>query len=102
MPFFAMNRFRVLRGREDIFIEIWRNRDSHLAQVPGFVRFHLLQGAQTDEHTLFISHSEWESEQHFLDWTRSEAFRKAHANAGATPRDIYVGPPQLEQLRAVL
>ena len=45
--------------------------------------------------TLFASHTTWESKAAFEAWTRSEEFRKAHANAGIK-RDIYRGPPQLE------
>ncbi|THU01984.1 antibiotic biosynthesis monooxygenase [Lampropedia puyangensis] len=97
-----MNRFRVLRGHEETFLTHWRNRESHLDSVPGFVAFHLLQGTQTQEFTLFASHTEWESEQHFIDWTHSEAFRKAHANAGKGTREIYAGPPQLELFNSVL
>ncbi|RMX07792.1 antibiotic biosynthesis monooxygenase [Corticibacter populi] len=100
--FIAMNRFRILRGHEAAFVEHWKNRESHLGSVPGFVRFHLLQGPQNEEWTLFASHTEWQSEQHFIDWTHSEAFRLAHANAGKSPREIYAGPPQLELFKAVL
>ena len=99
--YIAMNRFRIVLGREQEFIEIWRNRDSHLEDVPGFREFHLLQGASHDDHTLFSSHALWESEQAFLDWTKSEAFRKAHANAGGS-RDIYLGPPQFEGFTIIL
>lgn len=101
MPFIAMNRFRIAPGREAEFIDLWRQRDSHLAQVPGFVGFHLLQGPSTPEQTLFASHTVWQSRQAFEDWTRSEAFRAAHAGAGAK-RDIYLGPPQLELFDAVI
>ncbi|EGV31966.1 Antibiotic biosynthesis monooxygenase [Thiorhodococcus drewsii AZ1] len=100
--FLAMNRFRIARGHEETFIELWRNRESHLDQVPGFLRFHLLKGPETEEYTLFSSFSEWESEQAFEDWTRSEAFRAAHANAGSTPREIYLGPPELECFSSVI
>lgn len=100
--FIAMNRFKIIRGHEDTFLEHWRNRTSYLDEVPGFVSFDLLRGTQTDEYTLFASHVEWTSEQAFIDWTHSEAFRKAHANAGKTPKDIYLGPPQLETFEAVL
>lgn len=100
--YIAMNRFRIVRGHEDTFVDYWRKRESYLDEVPGFVRFHLLRGPQTDEYTLFASHTEWQSEQHFHDWTRSEAFRKAHASAGSSPREIYLGPPQLELFDAVL
>jgi heme-degrading monooxygenase HmoA len=99
--FIAMNRFRIAPGREADFIEIWRERDSLLSSVPGFRTFHLLQGASTPEHTLFSSHTVWESRAHFDDWTRSEAFRTAHAGAGRH-RDLYLGPPQLELFDTVL
>lgn len=101
MPFIAMNRFRIAPGREAEFIELWRQRDSHLAQVPGFVSFNLLQGASSAEQTLFASHTVWQSREAFEDWTRSEAFRAAHAGAG-TKRDLYLGPPQLELFDAVI
>jgi heme-degrading monooxygenase HmoA len=99
--FIAMNRFRIVPGREAEFIEIWRQRDSHLSQVPGFQSFNLLQGPTTDEHTLFASHTIWDSRAAFEDWTRSEAFRAAHAGAGAK-RDIYLGHPQLELFESVI
>jgi heme-degrading monooxygenase HmoA len=99
--FVAMNRFRIAPGKEAEFIEIWRNRETHLDQVPGFKTFNLLQGASNDEFTLFASHSIWESREAFEAWTKSEAFRQAHANAG-TSKGIYLGPPQFEGFEAVL
>lgn len=99
--FIAMNRFRIAPGREADFIEVWKTRDSQLASVPGFREFHLLQGPSTAEATLFASHSVWDSREAFEAWTRSEAFRMAHANAGQK-RDIYLGPPQFEGFEAVL
>lgn len=99
--FIAMNRFRIAKGREEDFIAVWRQRESHLESVPGFREFHLLQGPSTDEHTLFASHSVWDSRQAFEDWTRSEAFRKAHAGAGGH-RDLYLGPPQFEGFEVVI
>ncbi len=96
-----MNRFKVMKGAEEDFEKVWLSRESHLDEVPGFREFHLLQGPSADDHTLFASHSVWDSRQAFEDWTRSEAFRKAHAGAGAR-RDIYLGPPQLELFDAVI
>jgi heme-degrading monooxygenase HmoA len=97
----AMNRFRIAPGKEQAFIEIWKNRETFLDQVPGFKSFQLLQGPTSDEYTLFASHSIWESEEAFVNWTRSEAFRKAHANAKPA-KDIYLGPPQFEGFNQVL
>ena len=99
--FIAMNRFKIAKGRESEFTDIWRQRETHLDTVPGFKEFHLLQGPETDEYTLFASHSVWISRAAFEDWTRSEAFRKAHAQAGGA-KGIYLGPPQFEGFEAVI
>jgi len=99
--FIAMNRFKIAPGREDEFIELWKNRESRLADVPGFKEFHLLRGAGNEEHTLFASHSVWASQAAFEDWTRSEAFRQAHSGAGAS-KGLYLGHPQFEGFEAVL
>ena len=99
--FIAMNRFRIAPGHEEAFTDIWRNRDSYLREVPGFIEFHLLHGPGDDSGTLFSSHAAWESREAFEAWTRSEAFRKAHANAGGS-REMYLGPPQLELFEVVL
>lgn len=100
--FIAMNRFKIKKGMEQDFIDIWKQRDSYLEEVPGFKSFNLLQGDSTDEYTLFSSHSIWESEQAFEGWTNSESFRKAHAHAGEKTKDVYLGPPQLECFIAVI
>jgi heme-degrading monooxygenase HmoA len=100
--FIAMNRFRIARGREEDFIAIWRQRESHLDEVPGYRAFHLLRGASDEAQTLFASHTVWASRQAFDDWTHSEAFRKALAGAGASREIYYLGPPQLELFDAVL
>ena len=97
----AMNRFRIVPGREQEFIDIWKKRDTYLADVPGFKQFHLLRGPSSAEYTLFASHSIWESAEAFTNWTRSEAFRKAHASAGAA-KGVYLGPPQFEGFEAVV
>ena len=80
--FIAMNRFQVVRGKEDEFETVWRTRESYLESVPGFVEFHLLKGPESEDHTLYASHSVWQSRSAFEDWTRSEAFRAAHGRAG--------------------
>jgi heme-degrading monooxygenase HmoA len=93
--FIAMNRFRIALGKEAEFETMWRERDSNLLDVPGFVAFHLLRGPSSDDYTLFASHTVWASAAQFEDWTRSEAFRRAHAGAGKST-GLYLGPPQLE------
>ena len=96
-----MNRFRIALGREDVFEEMWRSRESYLDQVQGFREFHLLRGPSDDEATLFASHSVWDSRGEFEAWTESEAFRKAHAQAKA-PEGTYLEHPHFEGFDVVL
>jgi heme-degrading monooxygenase HmoA len=93
--FVAMNRFRVAPGSEAAFEEVWRGRANRLGEMKGYVSFHLLRGASDETHTLYASHTIWESEADFAAWTKSEQFRDAHKNAGANKTN-YIGPPQFE------
>lgn len=93
--FIAMNRFKVQPGSEAAFEEVWTSRDTHLPEVPGFVSFHLLRGPTKEDHVLYSSHTIWESKDAFEAWTRSEAFRRAHAGAGQN-RPLYLGHPEFE------
>src|SRR5271170_4358957 len=80
--FIAMNRFRVTKGCEASFEQVWLSRDTHLDEVPGFVVFHLLKGPEAEDHTLYASHTVWENRAVFEAWTKSETFRAAHSRAG--------------------
>ncbi|WP_111748513.1 antibiotic biosynthesis monooxygenase family protein [Salinisphaera orenii] len=93
--FIAMNRFKIHPGYEAEFERVWLERESHLQNVEGFVEFHLLQGPSSDDNTLYASHTVWASREAFEAWTRSEAFRAAHRNAGANSH-IYVEGPRFE------
>ena len=93
--FIAMNRFKVISGAETEFERVWTTRDSHLRDIPGFVEFHLLRGPERDDHVLYSSHTIWQSRADFEAWTRSEAFRLAHRDAGQN-RPLYLGHPEFE------
>ena len=99
--FIAMNRFQIAPGREESFETLWRERESHLGEVPGFREFHLLRGPSSETATLYASHSVWDSRKAFESWTESESFRKAHAQARA-PKGTYLGHPQFEGFEVVL
>lgn len=98
--FIAMNRFQVMRGQEEAFEQVWLTRDTFLGEVPGFLSFHLLKGPAAEDHTLYSSHSMWASRAAFEAWTQSEAFRKAHRDAGAN-KPLYSGPPRFEGFEVV-
>ena len=98
--FIAMNRFKVALGKESDFETLWATRDSHLREVPGFVEFHLLRGPVRDDHVLYASHTIWADQSTFEAWTRSEAFRAAHRNAGDNGA-LYRGHPEFEGFAVV-
>lgn len=92
--YLAMNHFRVAPDRADDFENAWRERETFLDEVPGFESFHMLRGPEEDGVVLYASHTVWDSEDAFVAWTRSDAFRKAHAQ-GRLPQGVVAGPPKL-------
>src|SRR5262249_25956746 len=63
--------------------------------VPGFVEFHLLKGPEHEDFTLYASHTVWQNQGAFEAWTKSEAFRAAHKDAGQN-KALYIDHPQFE------
>ena len=59
MKFIAMNRFKIVPNREKDFENIWKNRETHLNDVSGFIEFHLVKGNSEETHTVYASHSTW-------------------------------------------
>lgn len=95
--FIAMNRFHVAPGREADFERVWRERETHLQGVPGFVQFALLRSDNAAE---YISHSTWQDRQAFIDWTQSPAFTAGHRQGSLM--GILQGPPQIGLYEAVI
>ena len=95
--FIAMNRFKVVAGKETDFEEIWRGRRSYLKGVPGFVQFALLRSDGAGE---YISHSTWADRDSFVAWTQSEAFAAGHRQGSLA--GILDGPPQVSTHEAVI
>ncbi len=98
--YLTMNRFKVRLDQSEAFEALWLRRDSHLKTVPGFLSFHLMRGPEREDHVLYASHTAWETEEAFTGWTKSEAFRAAHKDAGGS-RDLYLEPPELEIFETV-
>ena len=94
--FVVMNRFTLNPGMHEAFEQRWKDRESLLSTVPGFVKFRLLRGDDTH----YSSYVEWDSEQDFEAWTTSEAFRQSHAKASTA--GTMAGPPKLECWHVIL
>src|SRR3546814_2673716 len=54
----------------------------------------------SDLHTLYSSHTICHSREDFEDWTRSDAFRQAHHNAGDN-KPLYLGHPRFEGFEVI-
>ncbi|MFH3479322.1 MULTISPECIES: antibiotic biosynthesis monooxygenase [unclassified Xanthobacter] len=101
--FIATNRFKVKHGSEAAFETVWRERDTYIAAVPGFVAFDLCRGPEKEEYTLYISHTVWATKADFEAWTKSDAFRLAHRKAGESTNTVnYIGGPEFEGFESVL
>ncbi|MEM1390389.1 MAG: antibiotic biosynthesis monooxygenase [Pseudomonadota bacterium] len=99
--YIAMNRFKIVKGQEEAFETVWKTRETHLDTVPGFREFRLLKGPENEDHTLYASHTIWADIESFLGWTKSQAFRDAHKNAGGN-KGLYLGHPQFEGFEPVI
>ena len=53
--YLAMNRFKIVLGREDDFETVWKSRETHLEGVKGFKKFNLIKGATNKEFSLYMS-----------------------------------------------
>lgn len=101
--YIAMNRFRVVPGFEEAFEAIWRERQGRLAELPGYIEFHMLKGPKAEDHSLYASHTVWETFEHFKAWTTSEQFRAAHANAGNNRGKVeYLSGPHFEGFEVII
>ena len=95
--FIAMNRFKVVDGKEADFEDIWQGRRSYLKDVPGFVQFALLKLEAGGE---YVSHSTWSDRDSFVAWTQSEAFAAGHRQGSLA--GILDGPPQVSTYEAII
>jgi heme-degrading monooxygenase HmoA len=78
--FIAMNNFKVVPGQEAVFEQRWRDRQTYLGDVPGFIEFALLKGDVEGE---YISHTVWEDRDAFIAWTKSQSFIDGHRQGGS-------------------
>jgi heme-degrading monooxygenase HmoA len=95
--FIAMNRFKVASGREADFERTWKERETYLQGVEGFVQFALLKSDSPGE---YVSHSTWESREAFMAWMQSPAFAAGHRQGSLA--GVLEGPPQVSTYEAII
>ena len=99
--FLAISRLKVESGKEKDFEITWKNREQSTDGIKGFKKFNLFKGIVNKEFTLYIFHSEWNSENDFINWTKSDSFKLAHKDAN-THKDIYLEPPNYEGFEVII
>ena len=95
--FIAMNNFKVVAGREADFERQWRERETYLQDVPGFIEFALLKCDTPGE---YVSHTVWHDRAAFDAWTQSPAFVAGHRQGSVG--GLLDGHPQVKLYEAVL
>lgn len=100
--YLAMNRFQVIKDKTSEFESMWIGRDSELPTLEGFVEFRLLVGPEKEDHILYSSHTFWETEEHFVAWTKSEAFRNSHSRKRSGKAEpMTLGHPSFEGFKTI-
>ena len=93
--YLAMSRLKVVCDKEAEFEEAWKKRQQNIDGVKGFKEFNLIKSNINKEFTLYIFHSEWNSENDFINWTKSDSFQLAHKEPNSQS-NLYLGPPDFD------
>ena len=93
------NRIYVKPEYAEAFEQRFRERAGLVDQMPGFVSNQVLRPVNDgDPYVVFTI---WNSRQDFLNWVRSDAFVKGHAQSGTLPKDAFSRSNQLEMHEVV-
>lgn len=88
------NRIYVGREYAEAFERRFRERAGLVDKMPGFVSNMVLR--PVNEGDPYVVFTIWDSRQDFLNWVRSDAFVKGHAQSGTMPREAFTVPNVLE------
>ena len=93
------NRIYVSAGYAEDFERVFRERARLVDEMSGFVSNQVLRPVNDGEP--YIVFTIWNSRQDFLNWVRSDAFIKGHAQSGSLPKEAYFKPNVLEMHEVV-
>ena len=88
------NRIYVKQEYADAFERAFRERAGLVDKMSGFISNQILRPVNADDP--YVVFTTWNSRQDFLNWVRSEAFVKGHAQSGTLPKDAYFKSNVLE------
>ncbi|MGI9105058.1 MAG: antibiotic biosynthesis monooxygenase family protein [Pyrinomonadaceae bacterium] len=93
------NRIYVKPEYAGDFERVFRERAGLVDQMPGFISNQVLR--PVNEGDPYVVFTMWKSRQDFLNWVRSDAFVKGHAQSGTLPKDAYPRANVLEMHEVV-
>ena len=97
--FIAMNRFKVRKDEEAAFEDRWRERDTHLHTVAGFVEFHLLKAGARRLRALRLAYA-MAIARRFRGVDAVRSVSRPHRNAG-TGRPLTISHPEFEGFEVI-
>jgi len=77
--FVAINYITCEDSYRDRFESLLKSRAGEIDKMDGFQRMQVLRPSDTEKSYLIMS--EWDTEQNFKAWTKSEAFEAGHRRA---------------------
>lgn len=92
--FIVSNRIPVNPEHNDAFEERFRNRDSEVDEMDGFIAFQLLR--PNNEGDPYIVMTMWKTQAHFEAWKNSDTFKNGHGKSSQLPEGTFLGRPVLE------
>jgi heme-degrading monooxygenase HmoA len=93
------NRIYVAPEYGARFEERFRERAGLVDKMPGFVSNMVLR--PVNEGDPYVVFTVWESRADFLNWVRSDAFVKGHAQSGTLPKEAFTQGNVLEMHEVV-
>ena len=81
------NRIYVKQEYADAFEQRFRERAMLVDQMPGFISNQVLR--PVNEGDPYVVFTIWNSRLDFLNWVRSDAFVKGHAQSGSLPKEAF-------------
>ena len=93
------NRIYVAVEYAEAFEQRFRERAGLVDQMPGFISNQVLR--PVNEGDPYVVFTIWNSRADFLNWVRSDAFLKGHAQSGTLPKEAFFKSNVLEMHEVV-
>lgn len=96
--FIVANRIPITQEWQGEFENRFRKRAGEIDKQPGFVSMQILKPISED--TPYVVLTNWQDENAFNEWIKSEDFKLAHQNP--LPREAFTGKPVIEKHQVVI